>query len=324
MSLSHYMDSSNTTHYKVDGVSCHWMLQREYAYLLVDYCQSLNLLVIQSCFLRSPHRYCYSALLSYRTLAVSLVLLLAPSHATQSEPKSRFGNVGNTGILLYSYITSIMDPGKPPSPPPPMPDPDYVVDDAKFQQEQLWLMFLAGCRTATLNQHYHSLQDDVDRGTTAPQPSAPMETPVDIFLHAAEEMESNSSTPTLMPVPLMTDPNRRIPTTSWSSPRTAASASSASSSATCSPESTGDANAFPHKLMELLHKEDPAVIAWLPRGDAFVCRDPDRFVVEVLPRYFRHTKVCFESSWDIFGLFVIVKFENNSVTIVNLATFVCS
>ena len=53
----------------------------------------------------------------------------------------------------------------------------------------------------------------------------------------------------------------------------------------------GHSNPFPRKLMDMLSKEEASVVCWLPRGDAFVVRDNDRFVSDILPRYFRHTKV---------------------------------
>lgn len=59
----------------------------------------------------------------------------------------------------------------------------------------------------------------------------------------------------------------------------------------------GHSNPFPRKLMDMLTKEETSVVCWLPRGDAFVVRDNDRFVGDVLPKYFRHTKV---SNGDFF------------------------
>ena len=49
---------------------------------------------------------------------------------------------------------------------------------------------------------------------------------------------------------------------------------------------------FPRKLFYILLREDKTgIISWMPRGIAFIIHDNDRFVSEILPRYFRHSKV---------------------------------
>jgi hypothetical protein len=203
----------------------------------------------------------------------------------------------------------------PPPPPEPMPmqqasSADVLLEgDAKGKQEQLRAMYLAGFRAATQAQQHHSLHTNFELAKHVPNSAAPVVegalgaallapvvpappapasvvVPVDSSI-AAGVIKIQPNLATSAPsAGILVDPNRRITRTSSSS-----LSSSPAVSSTSSPASTGHSNPFPRKLMEMLRKEDSGIVAWLPRGDAFSVRDPDRFVTDILPRYFRHTKV---------------------------------
>lgn len=67
------------------------------------------------------------------------------------------------------------------------------------------------------------------------------------------------------------------------------------------------AHNFPLKLHTLLDWEDPDVVCWTPSGAGFRVINIDRFRDEVIPKYWRHTKMCsFQRQLNLYGFKKVV------------------
>jgi len=62
---------------------------------------------------------------------------------------------------------------------------------------------------------------------------------------------------------------------------------------------------FPEKLMGMLDEEGintPSVVSWLPHGRAFIVRRPKAFTSEIMPKYFRQSKLTsFQRQLNLYG-----------------------
>lgn len=65
---------------------------------------------------------------------------------------------------------------------------------------------------------------------------------------------------------------------------------------------------FPRKLYDLIADEPDYLVEWLPHGNSFVVRDQELFCSQVLPKYFRHTKLTsFQRQLNLYGFRRITK-----------------
>merc|ERR1712196_589205 len=59
---------------------------------------------------------------------------------------------------------------------------------------------------------------------------------------------------------------------------------------------------FPRKLMMMIEQEDDDIIKWTDNGEAFFILDTDKITKEILPKYFRQSKLAsFQRQLNLYG-----------------------